>query len=70
MTGISNSAKQGELDHFCDSVRHFANSVCGLTENSAQVTDTLCLQATIYMLLQIDYLEKVQQMILNLTITS
>ena len=37
MTGISNSAKQGELDQFCDSVRNFANAVCGLTENSAQV---------------------------------
>ncbi|KAK2151016.1 hypothetical protein LSH36_379g01080 [Paralvinella palmiformis] len=36
MTGISNSAKQGELDHFCDAVRNFANAVCGLTENSAQ----------------------------------
>ena len=41
MTGISNSAKQGELDHFCDAVRNFANAVCGLTENSAQVRQTL-----------------------------
>ncbi|KAL8568329.1 hypothetical protein ACOMHN_040902 [Nucella lapillus] len=36
MTGISNHAKKGELDDFCDSVRNFANSVCGLTEASAQ----------------------------------
>ena len=37
MTGISNHAKKGELDDFCESVRNFANSVCGLTEASAQV---------------------------------
>ncbi|XP_070178806.1 talin-1-like [Littorina saxatilis] len=36
MTGISNHAKKGELDDFCESVRSFANSVCGLTEASAQ----------------------------------
>ncbi|KAK7491087.1 hypothetical protein BaRGS_00017651, partial [Batillaria attramentaria] len=36
MTGISNHAKKGDLDEFCESVRNFANSVCGLTEASAQ----------------------------------
>ena len=37
MTGITGSAKAGDLDNFCDSVRKFASAVCGLTENSAQV---------------------------------
>lgn len=37
MTGISKYAKDGELDHFCDSVNNFADAVCGLAENSAQV---------------------------------
>lgn len=41
MTGISNHAKEGELDQFCDSVRNFATSVCGLTESSAQVSSIL-----------------------------
>ena len=36
MTGISNHAKAGQLEDFCESVRNFANSVCGLTENAAQ----------------------------------
>ncbi|XP_067653820.1 talin-1-like isoform X2 [Haliotis asinina] len=36
MTGISQHAKKGEIDEFCDSVRNFANSVCGLTEASGQ----------------------------------
>lgn len=36
MTGITNSSKQTQLDDFCDNVRHFADSVCGLTENTAQ----------------------------------
>ncbi|ESO89699.1 hypothetical protein LOTGIDRAFT_218488 [Lottia gigantea] len=36
MTGISNHAKRNDIDDFCDSVRNFANSVCGLTEASAQ----------------------------------
>ncbi|XP_041355718.1 talin-1-like [Gigantopelta aegis] len=36
MTGISRFAKEGDIDEFCDSVRNFANSVCGLTEASAQ----------------------------------
>ncbi|CAG5116694.1 unnamed protein product, partial [Candidula unifasciata] len=35
MTGISNHA-QRDMDDFCDSVRNFANSVCGLTEASVQ----------------------------------
>ncbi len=38
MTGVSNHAKQGELDPFCDAVRNFANAVCGLTENTSQVS--------------------------------
>ncbi len=38
MTGITGCAKAGELDGFCESVRKFAVAVCGLTENSAQVT--------------------------------
>ena len=37
MTGITGSAKAGDLENFCDSVRKFASAVCGLTENSAQV---------------------------------
>ncbi|XP_071140342.1 talin-1-like isoform X1 [Mytilus edulis] len=36
MTGITNHAKKGELDDFCDSVHNFAGSVCGLTEASSQ----------------------------------
>ncbi|KAL5020158.1 hypothetical protein ScPMuIL_003050 [Solemya velum] len=36
MTGISNHAKEGELDRFCDSIHNFAVSVCGLTESAAQ----------------------------------
>uniref|UniRef100_A0A0B7BNT7 I/LWEQ domain-containing protein n=1 Tax=Arion vulgaris TaxID=1028688 RepID=A0A0B7BNT7_9EUPU len=36
MTGISNHAKKGDIDEFCNSVRNFANSVCGLTEASVQ----------------------------------
>ncbi|XP_055955771.1 talin-2-like isoform X4 [Patella vulgata] len=36
MTGISNHAKRNDIDDFCDSVRNFANSICGLTESSAQ----------------------------------
>ena len=37
MTGISQHAKQAQLDDFCDDVKKFANAVCVLTENSAQV---------------------------------
>lgn len=37
MTGISNQAKKGDLEEFCESVRNFASSVCGLTEASTQV---------------------------------
>lgn len=37
MTGISNHAKDSDMDEFCNSVRNFANSVCGLTEASVQV---------------------------------
>ena len=36
MTGITNHAKKGELDEFCDSVQSFAGAVCGLTEASSQ----------------------------------
>ncbi|XP_060074093.1 talin-1-like isoform X2 [Ylistrum balloti] len=36
MTGITNHAKQGELDDFCVAVHNFAGSVCGLTEASSQ----------------------------------
>ncbi|PVD36353.1 hypothetical protein C0Q70_03333 [Pomacea canaliculata] len=36
MTGISNQAKKGDLEEFCESVRNFASSVCGLTEASTQ----------------------------------
>ena len=43
MTGISTHAKEGQLNGFCDSVRSFAESVCGLTENSAQVCITFIL---------------------------
>ena len=39
MTGISNHAKRGEVDSFCEAVRNLANSVCGLTENATQVID-------------------------------
>ena len=39
MTGISTNAKQAELSGFCDCVGHFANAVCGIIENSAQVCD-------------------------------
>ena len=37
MTGITNHAKKGELDEFCESVQNFAGAVCGLTEASSQV---------------------------------
>ncbi|XP_033725564.1 talin-1-like isoform X5 [Pecten maximus] len=36
MTGITNHAKQGELEDFCVAVHNFAGSVCGLTEASSQ----------------------------------
>ncbi|BFZ14072.1 hypothetical protein BsWGS_17114 [Bradybaena similaris] len=36
MTGISSHAQRVDIDEFCGSVRHFANSVCGLTEASVQ----------------------------------
>ncbi|XP_064596457.1 talin-1-like [Liolophura sinensis] len=36
MTGISNHAKKNVIEDFCDDVRNFATSVCGLTEASAQ----------------------------------
>ncbi|XP_059140472.1 talin-2-like isoform X4 [Physella acuta] len=36
MTGISNHAKKQDMNEFCNSVRNFANSVCGLTEASVQ----------------------------------
>ena len=39
MTGITGNAKNGELEGFCESVRNFANAICGLTENSAQVNN-------------------------------
>ena len=42
MTGISAHAKQGELQGFCDCVGNFANSVCGIIENSAHVSDCAC----------------------------
>ena len=42
MTGISLHAKQAQLDDFCDDVKKFANAVCVLTENSAQVSPTVC----------------------------
>lgn len=38
MTGISAHAKHGQLNDFCDSVARFANAVCGMVENAAQVT--------------------------------
>ncbi len=38
MTGITNNAKQGQLDAFCESVHNFAIAITGLTENSVQVS--------------------------------
>lgn len=37
MTGITSHAKKGDFEHFCESIKNFAGSVCGLTEASAQV---------------------------------
>ena len=37
MTGITNHAKKGELERFCDSVGGFSGAVCGLTEAASQV---------------------------------
>ena len=37
MTGITNHAKKGDLENFCDSVGNFSTSVCGLTEAASQV---------------------------------
>lgn len=36
MTGITNHAKKGDLENFCDSVGNFSTSVCGLTEAASQ----------------------------------
>ncbi|KAK3096284.1 hypothetical protein FSP39_025308 [Pinctada imbricata] len=36
MTGITNHAKKGELENFCDSVQGFSGAVCGLTEAASQ----------------------------------
>lgn len=36
MTGISNHAKFGQLEEFCENVKAFAGGVCSITENSAQ----------------------------------
>lgn len=41
MTGITNHAKKGDLENFCDSVGNFSTSVCGLTEAASQVRDHL-----------------------------
>lgn len=41
MTGITNHAKKGDLENFCDSVGNFSTSVCGLTEAASQVRDRL-----------------------------
>lgn len=41
MTGITNHAKKGDLENFCDSVGNFSTSVCGLTEAASQVRDCL-----------------------------
>lgn len=41
MTGISGHAKHGQLNDFCDSVGKYANAVCGMIENAAQVTVVL-----------------------------
>ncbi|XP_065933792.1 talin-2-like [Magallana gigas] len=37
MTGITNHAKKGDLEIFCDSVGNFSTSVCGLTEAASQI---------------------------------
>lgn len=39
MTGITNHAKKGDLENFCDSVGNFSTSVCGLTEAASQVRE-------------------------------
>ena len=45
MTGITNHAKKGELERFCDSVGGFSGAVCGLTEAASQVSVSLyCIQ--------------------------
>lgn len=38
MTGISNHAKQSQTEEFCESVRNFADAICGITENAAHVS--------------------------------
>jgi len=51
MTGISASAKQGAAvatPTFCASVANLAESVCGITENAAQVSSYTLLLLLIY----------------------
>lgn len=37
MTGITDHAKKGDLENFCDSVGNFSTSVGGLTEAASQL---------------------------------
>uniref|UniRef100_A0A8W8NJ34 Disintegrin domain-containing protein n=1 Tax=Magallana gigas TaxID=29159 RepID=A0A8W8NJ34_MAGGI len=42
MTGITDHAKKGDLENFCDSVGNFSTSVCGLTEAASQEEGEEC----------------------------